>query len=158
MVLQAQDTDRYGCSLARGLVRGADVNAELVRQGVVWGYRQYSRDRSLLALKEQARAARCALPEGERIPPWEWRKARGEQQLARPGSSSNLSGARFSFSGGSTIGGNAGSNGYSCSTRKACSQMTSCAAARRAFSWSGAVTPRSTAVGMGYRARVFRQY
>lgn len=133
VVLQVQDTDRYGRSVARVLVGGADVNAELVRQGAAWVYRQYNRDRSLIALEKQARAAKrglWALPESERMAPWEWRKAGSEQRQARPGSSSSLSAARSGFVEGSAGGGSAGGTGYSCSARKACSQMASCAEAR----------------------------
>ncbi len=107
VVLQVQDTDRYGRTVARVLAGGADVNAELVRQGAVWVYRQYNRDRSLLVLEEQARTARrglWALPESERMTPWEWRKAGREQRQARPGSSSSLSGARSGFAGSSAGG------------------------------------------------------
>lgn len=133
VVLEVQDTDRYGRTVARVVADGQDVNAELVRQGAAWVYRQYSRDRSLIALEEQARAAArglWALPGSERMPPWEWRKAGREQRQARPGSSSSLSGARSGFAGSSSATGSAGGTGYSCSTRKSCSQMTSCAEAR----------------------------
>lgn len=85
----------------------------------------------MLAQEEQAREDRAvALPEGERMPPWEWRKTGREKRQARPGSSSSLSGARSGFAAGSADGGSAGGTGYSCSTRKDCSQMTSCAEAR----------------------------
>ena len=111
VVLEVQDTDRYGRTVARVVAGGTDVNAELVRQGAVWVYRQYSRDRSLLALEKQARAAKrglWALPESERMPPWEWRKAGRDQRQALPGSSSSHSGARSGIAGGSAVGGSAG--------------------------------------------------
>ncbi|MNZ31245.1 Excalibur calcium-binding domain protein [compost metagenome] len=43
---------------------------------------------------------------------------------------SSLSGARSGFAGSSAVGGSAGGTSYSCSARKSCSQMTSCAEAR----------------------------
>jgi len=55
-----------------------DVNAEMVRRGAAWVYRRYSDDPALLHLEQEARTARrglWALPEAERIPPWEWRAA-----------------------------------------------------------------------------------
>ena len=73
------DTDRYGRTVGRVRVDGRDVNAEMVRLGAVRVYRQYSRDPQMLVLEDAARAARrglWALPEVERIPPWEWRAAR----------------------------------------------------------------------------------
>src|SRR5690606_20633433 len=57
-----------------------DVNAEMVRQGAAWVYRQYNRDKSLLSLEAEARQAKrglWALPEAERVAPWEWRKRGG---------------------------------------------------------------------------------
>jgi endonuclease YncB( thermonuclease family) len=71
-----QDTDRYGRTVGRVYQGLLDVNAEMVRQGAAWVYRQYSRDASLLQLEAEARATRrglWALPETERTPPWEWR-------------------------------------------------------------------------------------
>ena len=73
------DIDRYGRTVGRVHVDGRDVNAELVRLGAAWVYRQYSHDPQMLVLEDAARAARrglWALPEAERMPPWEWRAAR----------------------------------------------------------------------------------
>ena len=61
------------CGETRGQVTSGaeffDVNAEMVRQGAAWVYRQYDRDPSLLRLEQEARDARrglWALPEAER--------------------------------------------------------------------------------------------
>ena len=73
------DTDRYGRTVGRVRVGGHDVNAEMVRLGAAWVYRQYSRDPEMLVLEDAARAARrglWALPEADRMPPWEWRAER----------------------------------------------------------------------------------
>jgi len=72
-----QTTDRYGRSVARVYAGTLDVNAELVRSGTAWVYRKYAKDPSLYELEEQAREKKrglWALPENQRIPPWEWRK------------------------------------------------------------------------------------
>ena len=72
------DTDRYGRTVGRVHAAGVDLNAEMVRRGAAWVYRRYMRDPSLLALEEEAKAARrglWALSEVERVPPWEWRAA-----------------------------------------------------------------------------------
>nr|QHR93708.1 hypothetical protein [uncultured bacterium] len=42
--------DRYGRVLGTVYVSGVNVNAEMVRQGMAWVYRQYATDRSLFAL------------------------------------------------------------------------------------------------------------
>lgn len=120
VVLEVQDTDRYGRTVARVVADGQDVNAELVRQGAAWVYRQYSRDRSLIALEEQARAAArglWALPGSERMPPWEWRRASAAQRQGQRDNALALTER-------------ASSSGYNCSARKTCGQMASCAEAR----------------------------
>lgn len=112
--LVVQDTDRYGRTVARAYAGTTDVNAALVSQGAAWVYRQYSKDRSLIGLEDQARSAKrglWALPESERMKPWEWRRAGAAQRQAQRDSSST-------------------DGSYSCSTRKSCGQMTSCAEAR----------------------------
>lgn len=82
-----QDTDRYGRTVGRVQAGGVDVNAELVRRGAAWVYRRYNRDPSLPALEADARAAGrglWALPEAQRVPPWEWRaSAAAERAEAR---------------------------------------------------------------------------
>ena len=50
-----QDTDRYGRTVGRVYVGSLDVNAEMVKQGAAWVYRQYAKDQSLYRLEEQAR-------------------------------------------------------------------------------------------------------
>lgn len=77
--IEVLDTDRYGRTVGRVWVGGLDVNREMVRQGHAWVYRQYLRDRTLLAVEREARDARrglWGLPEAERIPPWAWRRQR----------------------------------------------------------------------------------
>ena len=73
----ATDHDRYGRIVGRVYIGDTDVNAELVRQGAAWVYRQYAKDPGLFALEAEARKAKrglWGLPEAERVPPWEWRR------------------------------------------------------------------------------------
>ena len=75
--VQVQDIDRYGRTVGRITVDGLDVNAEMVRRGAAWVYRKYAKDQSLFTIEKQARDAKTglwALPEADRVPPWEWRK------------------------------------------------------------------------------------
>lgn len=68
--------DKYGRTLGRIDCNGVDVNAELVKQGAAWVYREYASDSALFVLEEQARTAQrglWALPEEQRIAPWDWR-------------------------------------------------------------------------------------
>jgi endonuclease YncB( thermonuclease family) len=81
--VDVQETDRYGRSVALVTIDGQDVNREMVSQGAAWVYRAYNRDKSLLAVEAEAKAAKrglWALPEAERIPPWEWRKSAGNSK------------------------------------------------------------------------------
>jgi endonuclease YncB( thermonuclease family) len=70
--------DRYGRIRGEVLLPGGKVlNQELVRAGYAWHYTQYSKDRTLAALEEEARKARRGLwQERDPVPPWEFRKAR----------------------------------------------------------------------------------
>ena len=60
-------------------VEGISVNAELVRLGWAWVFRQYSSDVELIALEDVARRNRWGLwGDPHPIPPWEFRRnARG---------------------------------------------------------------------------------
>ncbi|MDR6231135.1 endonuclease YncB(thermonuclease family) [Pseudomonas sp. SORGH_AS199] len=81
--LNVQDTDRYGRRVARVYQGDTDVNAEQVRQGAAWVYRQYLKDRSLPDLEAQAKVQKrglWTLPEAEQVPPWEWRRAARDQR------------------------------------------------------------------------------
>ena len=72
-------TDRYGRLIARVVMPdGKDLSAELVKAGLAWHYKRYSKDKQLAALEVEARKARVGLwVDAKPIPPWEWR--RGEE-------------------------------------------------------------------------------
>lgn len=75
--IQPTDTDRWGRIVARvRTADGTDVSRAMVSRGGAWAFRRYLTDRSKLQLEAEARAAGrglWALPETERMPPWEWR-------------------------------------------------------------------------------------
>jgi len=67
--------DRYGRTIGRVQLGDLNVNAEMVRTGYAWVYRQYAKDQSLYALEDEARMARRGLWASDvRVPPWEWRR------------------------------------------------------------------------------------
>jgi len=112
-----QDVDRYGRTVGRVFVGATDVNAEMIRQGAAWVYRQYLKDRSLLALEAEAKAAKrglWGLPETERCPPWDWRKGSCSKPSAAPASPA-VSAPKAAASG-----------GFSCSGKRYCREMSSC--------------------------------
>ncbi len=119
VVADIHSTDRYGRSIARISVNGVDVNRALVESGAAWVYRAYNRDKSLLQAEAEARAAKrglWALPESERVAPWDWRKVT-KSQIAQPYAGKAVLVA-------------ATASQFSCSPRKTCGQMSSCAEAR----------------------------
>lgn len=112
-----QGRDRYGRTIARAVTDTDDVNRAMIAQGAAWVYRQYNRDKSLLAVEAQAKAARrglWALPESDIVPPWEWRKAgsRLNQEVDKAKASSRATAT------------------HQCGTKRYCKQMSSCAEAR----------------------------
>ena len=118
-----QDTDRYGRTVGRVYAGAQDVNAEMVRLGAAWVYRQYSRDADLLRIEAEAKAVRrglWALPEAERTPPWEWRAAR------RTGEASTTAATPAAPSRSLP----AASSGFACGAKQYCREMVSCAEAR----------------------------
>lgn len=86
------EQDRYGRTVGRVFLPGGsgtaelDVCREMVRQGGAWAYAARLRDRSKIALQREAQTGRrglWALPPGERIPPWDWRRQQREERGAR---------------------------------------------------------------------------
>ena len=118
-----QDTDRYGRTVGRVYVGGTDVNAELVKQGAAWAYRQYLKDQSLLTLEAEAKAAKrglWGLPEAERCPPWDWRKKACPTSAATPAPASPAASAPAT----------AASGGFTCAGKRYCREMTNCEEAK----------------------------
>ena len=117
VTLATQTKDRYGRTVARVSAGGQDANREMVRLGAAWVYRQYSKDKSLLAVEAEAQASRrglWSLPQADIVPPWEWRKA--SKQLNQQVASSKSTAAS--------------SRAYRCGAKRYCKQMTSCAEAK----------------------------
>lgn len=76
VIVNVKTTDRYGRSVGRVYANTLDVNAEMVRIGAAWVYRQYATDQKLYTLENQAKADKAGLwglPEAQRMAPWQWR-------------------------------------------------------------------------------------
>lgn len=87
VTLIVQERGRSGRTVAKVSVADIDVNAEMVRTGSAWAYRDYVKDRTLLNLESVAREFKrglWALPKAQQQAPWEWRKAKpdGKNQQA----------------------------------------------------------------------------
>ena len=117
-----QDTDRYGRTVGRVYVGSLDVNAEMIRQGAAWAYRQYLKDQSLLTLEAEAKAAKrglWGLPETERCPPWDWRKGSCPMTSVAPTSPAVSAPTAIT-----------NSSGFTCAGKRSCREMTSCEEAK----------------------------
>jgi micrococcal nuclease len=69
--------DRYGRFIGTISAGSLDVNAEMVKTGYAWHYKQYSKSPQLALLENRARAARIGLwADPNPVSPWEWRKRR----------------------------------------------------------------------------------
>jgi endonuclease YncB( thermonuclease family) len=74
--IEPVERDRHRRIVAEVRADGASVGEAQVRDGHAWVFRRYTDSQALLALEAEAKAARrglWSLPEGERVPPWEWR-------------------------------------------------------------------------------------
>jgi endonuclease YncB( thermonuclease family) len=69
--------DRYGRTLAEVILPdGRSLNQELIKAGLAWWFRKYSKNLRLGELERQARVAKRGLwAEPHPVPPWEWRAA-----------------------------------------------------------------------------------
>jgi micrococcal nuclease len=67
--------DKYGRTLGDVLVEdGTDINTELVKVGLAWWYREYSKDATLERFESEAKAAKRGLwSEPDPVAPWDWR-------------------------------------------------------------------------------------
>jgi micrococcal nuclease len=83
--VHVHDRDRYGRLVARVIVAGRDLSEEIVKAGLAWRYTQYSADRQLAALEQQARQQHLGLwADRTAVPPWQYRKERSHGAPARP--------------------------------------------------------------------------
>jgi len=67
--------DRYGRSIGWVYYDDKNLNEELLKAGLAWHFRRYSKDEDLQAMEIQARANKVGLwRDTNPIPPWDWRR------------------------------------------------------------------------------------
>ncbi len=78
--------DRYGRVIGTIYVGDLNVNAQMVRQGMAWVYRQYENDKMLYELESDAKTRRLGLwADPDPIAPWDYRRnKRGDQMSIQP--------------------------------------------------------------------------
>jgi endonuclease YncB( thermonuclease family) len=86
--LHTHAIDRYGRTVAMVFVSGRDVGLQLIKAGLAWAYDHYLPEASpeiqaqYPAAENAARDSRLGLwVDSNPLPPWEYRKAKREQQL-----------------------------------------------------------------------------
>ena len=75
--------DRYGRTVGKIFLGNQNINKEMVKAGHAWVYVRYAKDKTLFDLEKNAKENQLglwALPKGERIPPWQWRKHKGNRK------------------------------------------------------------------------------
>jgi len=75
VTVHKKGVDRYGRVLGVLYVDGVNVNEALVRQGLAWHYKHYSKDPTLDSLERQARKEKLNIWSMRNpVAPWEFRK------------------------------------------------------------------------------------
>lgn len=129
--VQQTDTDRYGRVVARIFADGQDVNRTMVEQGAAWAYRRYLTDETLIATEARARRQRVGLwsmSDAQTVAPWEWRQGvrEGQGDTSAPAAAAR---PQSLFASGSRSAATAADNQFSCSGKRYCREMSSCAEA-----------------------------
>jgi len=74
VAVERHDRDRYGRDLATLVIDGANVNRQLVAEGLAWHFTRYSNAADLAAAEAAARASRRGLwADKAPVAPWAWR-------------------------------------------------------------------------------------
>lgn len=129
--VQQTDTDRYGRVVARVFADGRDVNLTMVEQGDAWAYRQYLTDETLIATEARARQQGVGLwsmSDQQTVAPWKWRQGVREGPGDIDASVAPTTPQRlFTPAPGSAAA--RSSDQFSCSGKRYCRQISSCAEA-----------------------------
>ena len=81
--VNTQAKDKYGRLLGEVNVDGLNINHEQVRRGLAWVYLRSRSNKILLAMENEAKAAKRGLwAQSTPTPPWTWRKT--QREFVRP--------------------------------------------------------------------------
>lgn len=131
--VQQTDTDRYGRIVAHVFSDGRDVNREMVEQGAAWAYRQYLTDETLIATEARARQSRTGLwsmSDAQTVAPWEWRRGVRDGNGPTPSPQQGAVRSLLGPAGRGSVGADEQtSGGFTCSGKRYCREMSSCAEA-----------------------------
>ena len=81
VVVRWSKHDRYGRTLGDIYLGDRHINREMVRDGLAWHYKQYSKSKELAEAEIEARNAKRRLwADKEPVPPWEYRKQKRQRK------------------------------------------------------------------------------
>ncbi len=84
--VQSRGADKYGRTIGRISVDGADVNAAMLDSGLAWHFKRHDSRPEMAAREDAARQARIGLwDDRDPIPPWDWRKMSADQRQEAAG-------------------------------------------------------------------------
>ena len=73
--IKIEDKDRYGRAVVRVYSDGKDVSVEMIRAGMAWHYKEYSKEREYADLEAEARRQSVGLwVDKNPVEPWKFRK------------------------------------------------------------------------------------
>ena len=73
--LKLKQKDAYGRWIAMAYLDGADIGAEMLKEGLAWHYKEHDSNPLYAQLEAEAKQAGLGLWSDDRaVPPWEWRK------------------------------------------------------------------------------------
>lgn len=127
ILVQQTDTDRYGRMVGHILSDGRDVNRVMLEQGAAWAFRRYLTDVTLIEVEAKARHERAglwSLSEAQTVAPWDWRRG-----VREGGTRSPEAVTQPVYLAVTPVNQNSSSGQFSCSGKRFCRQMTSCAEA-----------------------------
>jgi micrococcal nuclease len=75
VVVEWKEKDNYGRTLGKVTQNGVDVNLQMVKEGMAWHYRKYSKSVELARAEAEAKAGKKGLwADPNPVPPWDFRK------------------------------------------------------------------------------------
>jgi len=84
--VESRGIDKYGRTIGRVAVDGADVNAAMLDSGLAWHFKRYDDRPEMAAREDAAKQARIGLWENrDPIPPWDWRKMPADKRRVAAG-------------------------------------------------------------------------
>lgn len=124
VVVSDNGQDKYKRTLGRLNCAGVDANAEQVKRGLAWAYRQYLTDPSIISLEDTAKASKAGLWADENpTPPWDFRRSKKQPVKTKVKASADDLDDILKDSGSS-------GNSSDCGAKSKCGEMNDCAEAR----------------------------